>query len=149
MRSSKPFAISKRMVWEAFKSVKANKGAPGTDGQSIEEFEENLGPNLYRIWNRLASGTYFPPPVLQVEIPKRDGGVRELGIPTVGDRVRRLSSRCIWGPSQNASFTRTRTAIVLGAPRIRLSSKPGNVVGAMDGFWTSIFARFSIVLTIR
>ena len=87
MTPSKPFAISKEMVWEAYKAVKANKGAPGIDGQSIESFEQNLGRNLYCIWNRLASGSYFPPPVLQVEIPKRDGGVRELGIPTVGDRV--------------------------------------------------------------
>jgi RNA-directed DNA polymerase len=87
MTSSKPFTISKRMVWEAYKAVKANQGAPGVDGQSIEEFEQNLARNLYCIWNRLASGSYFPPPVLRVEIPKSDGGVRELGIPTVGDRI--------------------------------------------------------------
>jgi RNA-directed DNA polymerase len=87
MTTAKPFAISKRMVWEAFKAVKVNKGSPGVDGQSIEDFEGNLEANLYRLWNRLASGSYFPPPVLRVEIPKRDGGVRELGIPTVGDRI--------------------------------------------------------------
>ncbi len=81
------FEISKEMVWAAFKAVKANKGAPGAEGQSIEDFEEDLGNNLYRIWNRLCSGAYFPPPVLRVEIPKRDGGKRQLGIPTVGDRV--------------------------------------------------------------
>jgi len=75
------------MVWAAFKAVKANKGAPGVDGQSIEDFEEDLGNSLYKIWNRLCSGAYFPPPVLRVEIPKRDGGLRKLGIPTVGDRV--------------------------------------------------------------
>ena len=83
----KPFAIPKRIVWEAYKAVKANKGAPGVDGQSIEAFEGNLKHNLYRIWNRLCSGSYFPPPVLQVEIPKRNGGMRNLGIPTVGDRI--------------------------------------------------------------
>jgi RNA-directed DNA polymerase len=87
MMKSKSFNISKEMVWAAFKAVKANKGAPGVDGQSIEDFEEDLGNNLYRIWNRLCSGAYFPPPVLRVEIPKRDGGLRMLGIPTVGDRV--------------------------------------------------------------
>ncbi|MCL4686421.1 group II intron reverse transcriptase/maturase [Myxococcota bacterium] len=87
MTKMKPFSISKRMVWAAFKAVRENKGAPGVDGQTIEEFEEDLGNNLYRIWNRLSSGAYFPPPVLRVEIPKRDGGVRKLGIPTVGDRV--------------------------------------------------------------
>lgn len=87
MTTAKPFAISKRMVWEAFKAVKVNKGSPGVDGQSIEDFEGNLEANLFRLWNRLASGSYFPPPVLRVEIPKRDGGVRELGIPTVEDRI--------------------------------------------------------------
>jgi len=87
MTKMKSFAISKQMVWAAFKAVKGNKGAPGVDGQTIEEFEENLENNLYRIWNRLSSGAYFPPPVLRVEIPKRDGGIRKLGIPTVGDRV--------------------------------------------------------------
>ena len=87
MTKMKSFTISKQMVWAAFKAVKGNKGAPGVDGQTIEEFEENIENNLYRIWNRLSSGAYFPPPVLRVEIPKRDGGIRKLGIPTVGDRV--------------------------------------------------------------
>lgn len=75
------------MVWEAFKAVKGKQGGPGVDGQSIEDFEENLKSNLFVLWNRLASGSYFPPPVLRVEIPKRDGGLRALGIPTVGDRI--------------------------------------------------------------
>jgi RNA-directed DNA polymerase len=83
----KPFAITKRMVWEAYKAVKAKGGTAGVDGQSIEDFEQDLANNLYRLWNRLASGSYFPPPVLRVEIPKRDGGKRFLGIPTVGDRI--------------------------------------------------------------
>jgi group II intron reverse transcriptase/maturase len=75
-------------VWEAYKSVKANKGAAGVDGQSIEEFEADLKNNLYRIWNRMSSGTYFPPPVRAVEIPKpHGGGARVLGIPTVADRI--------------------------------------------------------------
>ena len=87
MNTAKPFAISKEMVWAAFKAVKSKQGAPGVDGQSLEAFESNLGGNLYRLWNRMASGSYFPPPVLRVEIPKHDGGVRALGIPTVEDRV--------------------------------------------------------------
>ncbi|MFM2415371.1 MAG: hypothetical protein RL385_94 [Pseudomonadota bacterium] len=87
MNTAKPFAISKQMVWAAFKAVKAKKGAPGVDGQSLEDFESDLGNNLYRLWNRMASGTCFPPPVLRVEIPKQDGGVRPLGIPTVEDRI--------------------------------------------------------------
>ena len=83
----KPFSISKWLVWEAYQRVKANKGAPGVDGCAIEDFEADLENNLYRIWNRMSSGSYFPPPVLAVEIPKPQGGVRILGVPTVADRV--------------------------------------------------------------
>ena len=84
----KSFDISKRLVWEAYKSVKANKGAAGVDGRSIEDFEADLKNNLYRIWNRMSSGTYFPPPVRAVEIPKpHGGGTRILGVPTVADRI--------------------------------------------------------------
>jgi RNA-directed DNA polymerase len=86
--SGKPFEISKRAVWEAFEKVKANKGAPGVDAVSIEEFEEDLKGNLYKIWNRMSSGTYFPPAVRAVEIPKPHGkGTRMLGVPTVADRI--------------------------------------------------------------
>ncbi|MFI6731250.1 group II intron reverse transcriptase/maturase, partial [Streptomyces atratus] len=86
--SGKPFEISKRAVWEAYKKVKANKGAPGVDGVSIEEFEKDLKGNLYKIWNRMSSGSYFPPPVQAVEIAKaHGGGTRILGVPTVGDRI--------------------------------------------------------------
>jgi len=84
----KPFDISKRAVWEAWEKVKANKGAPGVDEVTVAEFESDLKNNLYKIWNRLSSGTYFPPPVRAVEIPKpHGGGTRILGVPSVGDRV--------------------------------------------------------------
>ena len=83
----KPFDIPKSMVWEAYQRVKANKGAAGVDGQSVEQFEQDLRNNLYRLWNRMSSGSYFPPPVKAVEIPKASGGVRILGIPTVADRI--------------------------------------------------------------
>ena len=84
----KPFDISKRAVWEAWEKVKANKGAPGVDEVTVAEFESDLKNNLYKIWNRLSSGTYFPPPVRAVEIPKPHGeGTRILGVPAVGDRV--------------------------------------------------------------
>ena len=84
----KPFAISKRAVWEAWLRVKANGGAAGVDEQSIAEFEVDLKGNLYKLWNRLSSGSYFPPPVRAVQIPKRGGsGVRMLGVPTVADRI--------------------------------------------------------------
>lgn len=81
MDKAKPFPIPKREVWEAFKRVKANRGAAGVDGQSIAEFEADLSNNLYKLWNRLSSGSYFPPPVKRVDIPKASGGTRPLGIP--------------------------------------------------------------------
>lgn len=87
MNKAKPFNIPKREVWEAFKSVKANQGAAGVDGQSIVEFEAQLSGNLYKLWNRLSSGSYIPPPVRRVDIPKANGGTRPLGIPTVADRI--------------------------------------------------------------
>jgi RNA-directed DNA polymerase len=83
----KPFDIPKSMVWEAYQRVKANKGAAGVDGQSVEQFEQDLKRNLYKLWNRLSSGCYFPPPVKAVEIPKASGGVRIVGVPTVADRI--------------------------------------------------------------
>jgi RNA-directed DNA polymerase len=84
----KPVAIPKAMVWEAWRRVRANKGAAGVDGQDLEKFEADLGGNLYRIWNRMSSGSYFPPPVKAVEIAKpHGGGVRMLGVPTIADRV--------------------------------------------------------------
>jgi RNA-directed DNA polymerase len=86
--NDKSFAIPKLLVWEAWRQVKANKGAPGVDGQDLAEFEADLRDNLYKIWNRMSSGTYFPPPVRAVEIPKpHSDGVRVLGVPTVADRV--------------------------------------------------------------
>jgi group II intron reverse transcriptase/maturase len=87
MTQAKPFSIPKREVWEAFKRVKANQGAAGVDGQSIQDVEERLADNLYKLWNRLSSGSYMPPPVRRVDIPKATGGTRPLGIPTVADRI--------------------------------------------------------------
>ena len=76
MDKTKPFGIAKRDVWEAYKQVKANHGAAGVDGQSIEQFEEDLENNLYRLWNRLSSGSYFPSPVRRVDIPKDEQSTR-------------------------------------------------------------------------
>jgi len=83
----KPYDIPKRRVLEAYRRVKANQGAAGIDGESLEMFEADLTGNLYKLWNRLSSGSYLPPPVKQVEIPKKNGGVRILGVPTVADRI--------------------------------------------------------------
>src|ERR1700740_1916651 len=88
MSEAKPYCISKWEVWEAYKRVKANHGAAGVDEQTIADFERNLKRNLYKIWNRMSSGSYFPPPVRTVKIPKANGGERKLGIPTVAGRVR-------------------------------------------------------------
>jgi RNA-directed DNA polymerase len=91
MDKAKPFCIPKREVWEAYKQVKANQGAAGVDGETIEDFERDLKGNLYRIWNRMSSGSYFPPPVRRVDIPKGDtGGTRPLGVPTVSDRIAQM-----------------------------------------------------------
>lgn len=90
MSSSKSLPITKRMVWQAWLQIRSNGKAAGVDGKSLDEFELNLKDNLYKLWNRLASGSYFPPAVKRVEIPKGDGGVRALGIPTVADRVAQM-----------------------------------------------------------
>ena len=93
MGEAKPYVISKWRVWEAYEHVKANRGAAGVDGQSLTAFEKDLKGNLYKIWNRMSSGSYFPPPVRLVEIPKGDGSTRPLGIPTVADRIAQMVAK--------------------------------------------------------
>ena len=90
MDRTKPFPVTKRQVWEAWKRVKANQGSAGVDAQTIAEFEAKLENNLYKLWNRMASGSYHPSPVRRVEIPKASGGTRPLGIPTVADRIAQM-----------------------------------------------------------
>lgn len=87
MSEAKPFTIGKGEVWEAYKRVKANRGAAGSDEQSLADFEKELPSNLYKLWNRMSSGSYLPPAVKRVEIPKKGGGTRPLGVPTVADRI--------------------------------------------------------------
>ena len=98
MDKTKSFEISKNVVWEAYQRVKAKHGAAGVDNQSIEEFEKNLKDNLYKIWNRMSSGSYFPPPVKAVEIPKKNGGQRILGVPTVADRIAQMVVKIYFEP---------------------------------------------------
>jgi group II intron reverse transcriptase/maturase len=100
----KPFSISKRLVWDAFTKVKANRGAAGVDDQSIEEFESDLKGNLYKLWNRMSSGSYIPSPVRRVEIPKSGGGKRPLGIPTVADRVAQMAAKMVLEPKLEPHF---------------------------------------------
>jgi len=90
MSQTKPIEISKYEVEEAYKRVKANKGSAGIDRQSLQDFEQDKSNNLYKLWNRLSSGSYMPPPVLRVEIPKGDGGIRKLGIPAITDRIAQM-----------------------------------------------------------
>jgi RNA-directed DNA polymerase len=100
----KPFVISKVAVWDAYQKVKANQGAAGVDGESIAEFERDLKGNLYKLWNRMSSGSYFPPPVRAVEIPKKAGGVRTLGVPTVADRIAQTVVRMYLEPEVEPLF---------------------------------------------
>jgi RNA-directed DNA polymerase len=101
---AKSFSISKKFVWAAYQRVKANKGAAGVDEQSIQDFEVNLKDNLYKLWNRMSSGSYYPPPVRRVEIPKSDGGKRPLGIPTVSDRIAQMAVKLLLEPEIEPHF---------------------------------------------
>jgi RNA-directed DNA polymerase len=102
--TDKPFRIEKRLVYEAYKAVKSKGGAAGVDGQTIEQFEADLGRNLYKVWNRMSSGSYFPPPVLAVSIPKKSGGQRILGVPTVSDRIAQMVVKQLIEPDLDPVF---------------------------------------------
>jgi RNA-directed DNA polymerase len=104
VKSTKPYSIAKRIVWDAYQKVKANRGAAGIDDETIAMFEQNLSRNLYKLWNRMSSGSYIPPPVKQVEIPKASGGLRKLGIPTVSDRVAQTAAKLIIEPILDPMF---------------------------------------------
>ncbi len=103
---TKSCAVPKALVWKAFQRVKANGGSAGVDQQSIAKFEEHLGDNLYKLWNRMASGSYFPPPVKAAPIPKKSGGVRILGVPTVADRVAQTVVKLVLEPGFESVFDR-------------------------------------------
>jgi retron-type reverse transcriptase len=104
MTSTKPYSIAKRTVWEAYQRAKASRGAAGIDEETIVMFEQNLSKNFYKLWNRMSSGSYFPPPVRQVEIPKAKGGFRKLGIPTVSDRIGQIVAKLIIEPTLDPIF---------------------------------------------
>jgi len=104
LSKAKPFSISKRVVFEAYKRVKANQGAAGVDEESIADFEKNLKNNLYKVWNRMSSGSYFPPAVRLVEIAKKGGGQRKLGVPTVSDRVAQTVAKIYFEPQVDQYF---------------------------------------------
>jgi len=127
MNEAKPFCISKWEVWEAYKRVKANKGAAGVDEQSIEDFEKRLKKNLYKIWNRMSSGSYLPPPVRTVKIPKANGGERKLGIPTVSDRIAQQVVKSRLEPEVDVATVHwydTRHFVLVDKP---VSLRPGHI----------------------
>jgi group II intron reverse transcriptase/maturase len=101
----KSIPISRQMVWQAYKKVRSNNGSLGVDGVSMEEFERNRSQHLYKLWNRMASGSYFPPPVKEVEIPKADGSLRKLGIPTISDRVGQMVVKMYLEPRLEKIFS--------------------------------------------
>ena len=102
--TGKPFSIDKKQVYEAYKAVKSNAGSAGVDGQTIEQFEADLQNNLYKLWNRMSSGSYFPPPVRAISIPKKSGGQRILGVPTVADRVAQMVVKQLIEPELDPIF---------------------------------------------
>lgn len=104
MSGTKPYTLSKDLVMRAFKLIKENAGAAGVDKQTLADFEENLKDNLYKLWNRLSSGSYFPPPVKAVPIPKKSGGERILGVPTVADRIAQMVVKLTFEPCVEPYF---------------------------------------------
>ena len=104
MEQTKSFNIPKQLFVQAYKLVKANAGAAGVDNESLSDFSNNLKENLYKLWNRMSSGSYFPPAVKAVPIPKKSGGERVLGVPTVGDRICQMVAKLIFEPKVEAIF---------------------------------------------
>lgn len=104
MNQTKSYNIPKQLIYEAYQRVKANKGGSGVDAQSLEQFDQDLGNNLYKLWNRLSSGSYHPQAVKRVEIPKADGGIRPLGIPTVVDRIAQMAVKIQIEPELEQHF---------------------------------------------
>ena len=140
MDKAKPFDIPKWEVWEAFKKVKANQGAAGVDGQSVADFEANLSSNLYKLWNRMSSGSYLPPPVRRVNIPKGDSKTetRPLGIPTVADRIAQEVVKRYLKPIPEPIFHRDSYGYRPGCRRLMQSGKPASAAGGMTGCSTSM-----------
>ena len=148
MSEAKPFCISKWEVWEAYRRVKANKGAAGVDEQSIADFERKLKDNLYKLWNRLSSGSYFPPPVRTVKIPKADGGERKLGIPTVSDRIAQMVVKSRLEPEMDHLFHADSYGYRPGNRHWMQWDRRGRDAGAMTGLLTWTLRASSTTSTI-
>jgi RNA-directed DNA polymerase len=146
VKQAKPFEIPKRAVWDAYRRVKANRGAAGVDQETLEEFERKLEGNLYKLWNRLCSGSYMPPPVRVVEIPKSGGGKRKLGIPTVMDRVAQTVAKSYLEPllepyfhPDSYGYRPGRSALeAVGVARQRCFEQPWVLDLDIEGFFDNI-----------
>ena len=133
MSQPKPFDIDKRLFVEAFEKVRANRGAAGVDGVTVAVFEERLKDNLYKTWNRMSSGTYFPPPLREVVIPKPEGGQRTLAVPTwLTGSPRRRPCWC-WARGRSRGSTPTRSGTGRAGRRWTRSRWPGNGRGNTPG----------------
>ena len=144
---SKPFSIDKRKVYEAYLQVRSNSGAAGVDGVTIEQFEADLKGNLYKIWNRMSSGAYFPPPVRAVSIPKKSGGQRILGVPTVADRVAQTVVKQLVEPTSTQSFWQIPIATgPANRPSTPWASRVSDA-GSMIGFSSSTSRGCSTIST--
>ena len=143
MSVARPFNIPKELVAAAFRAVKSNAGGAEIDKETIGQFESKLEDNLYKIWNRMSSGSYFPPPVKAVAIPKKSGGERILGIPTVSDRVAQTVVKMVLEPILEPIFLPNSMAIGRRNPRWMRWRLRASVAGSMIGFWSSISKRCS------
>lgn len=133
----KQYNIDKQTVMKAYRLVKANAGSAGVDKVSLEAFEKNLKGNLYKVWNRMSSGSYFPPAVRAVPIPKKNGGQRILGVPTVADRVAQTVVKLRIEQALEEIFLPDSYDYRPGNPRWTPSVSPGNGVGRWTGCWSS------------
>ena len=147
--TDKPFSIDKKLVYEAYKAVKANAGAAGVDRQTIEQFDANLRDNLYKIWNRMSSGSYFPPPVRAVSIPKKNGGQRILGVPTVADRVAQMVVKMVIEPDLDSTFLPDFMVIGPENRRSMPLERRGSAAGNMIGYSSSTSRACSTTSTTR
>ena len=147
MKVAKPFEISKKQVWQAYQEVKSKGGAAGVDGQSLENYERDLKNNLYRLWNRLSSGSYFPPAVKAVPIPKKSGGTRVLGVPTVSDRIAQTVVKRVLEPILEPVFDKDSFGYRLGKSAMTRLLPPANGAGSMTGWWSLISVLYSTIST--
>jgi len=136
-QQARPFDIPRKLVAAAFRAVKSNAGGAGIDKETIGQFESKLGDNLYKIWNRMSSGTYFPPPVKAVAIPKKSGGERVLGVPTVSDRVAQMVVKMVLEPILEPVFLPDSYGYRPEKSALDAVGVTRSVAGSMTGFWSS------------